>query len=397
MKTLCGIDRIDAFPEAFRGRRLGLVTGGSGLSRDFVPSIEILQQRCRLTVLLSPEHGIRGEQQGGVEIRGYTDAHSGLPVYSLFADTIDTTVSSPRNQLYMPSGEALDQVDAIVMDIQDVGCRYYTYPSTLFYVMKACAAAGKECIILDRPNPIGGALEGNTHREENLSFIGLTRVPIRHGMTLGEMGRLYQGEYGLDCPLTVIPVSGWNRAMYYDETGLPRVCPSPNLPNLDAILLYSGTCMLAGTNVSDGRGTTRPFELIGAPYIEPFALKEALDALRLPGLAFSVTWFMPSFFKYPGQVCGGVQIHVLDQRAVRPAALGVWLIDTIRSLWPEAFAFTRPKPGGRWHIDIESGTDEVRLGVRTPREILEGWSAEAEAFRPLRDWYGLYADQEERV
>ena len=397
MDTLCGIDRIDAFPEVFQGKRLGLVTGGSGLSRNFIPSIEILKEKTNLTVLLSPEHGIREEQQGGVEIRGYTDTHSGLPVYSLFADTIDTTISTPRDQLYTPPEAALAQVDAIVMDIQDVGSRYYTYPSTLFYVMKACAATGKECIILDRPNPIGGAIEGNTHREENLSFIGMTRVPIRHGMTLGELGRLDQGEYRLDCKLTVIPVSGWNRSMYFDETGLPRVCPSPNLPNLDAVLLYSGTCMLAGTNVSDGRGTTRPFELIGAPYIEPFALKEALDALRLPGLAFSVTWFIPTFFKYPGQVCAGVQIHVLDKRAVRPAALGVWLIHTIRSLWPEEFSFIQPRPGARWHIDIESGTDEVRLGVKMPREILEGWSAEAETFRPVRNRYGLYAEKEEHV
>ena len=395
MDTLCGIDRIDAFPEVFQGKRLGLVTGGSGLSRNFIPSIEILKEKTNLTVLLSPEHGIRGEQQGGVEIRGYTDTHSGLPVYSLFADTIDTTISTPRDQLYTPPEAALAQVDAIVMDIQDVGSRYYTYPSTLFYVMKACAATGKECIILDRPNPIGGAIEGNTHREENLSFIGMTRVPIRHGMTLGELGRLDQGEYRLDCKLTVIPVSGWNRSMYYDETGLPRVCPSPNLPNLESIVLYNGTCMLAGTNVSDGRGTTRPFEVIGAPYIEPFALKEALDAIQLPGVAFSVTWFIPTFFKYPGQVCAGVQIHVLDKRAVRPVALGVRLIDTIRTLWPDQFAFTPPRPGGRWHIDIESGTDEIRLGEKTPDEILAGWAAEAEAFRPIRDRYGLYADRKE--
>ena len=390
MTTRCGIDRIHEFSKALSGRRLGLVTGGSGLGRDFRASIEILKEQYNLTALLSPEHGIRGEQQGGVEIKGYTDAHSGLPVYSLFADTIDTTVSAPAARLYMPPKEALDRVDAIVMDIQDVGCRYYTYPSTLFYVMKACAAAGKECVVLDRPNPIGGAVEGNTHREENLSFIGLTRVPIRHGMTLGELARFYQGKYGLDCCLTVIPVDGWNRSMFFDETGLPKICPSPNLPNLDAIVLYSGTCMLAGTNVSDARGTTRPFEMIGAPYIEPFVLKEALDGLRLPGLAFSATYFIPTFFKYAGQVCPGVQIHVQDKRAVRPVALGVYLIDTIRRLWPQDFAFRQPQPGGRYHIDIESGTDEVRLGRKSPEDILAGWAGEAEAFLPVRDQYGLY-------
>ena len=390
MDVLCGIDRIGDFRSILSGKRLGLVTGGSGMTRSLCPSIEFLKEQYNLTALLAPEHGIRGEQQGGVPITGYTDAHSGLPVYGLFTDAIDTTASDAASRLYMPPKAALDRVDAIVMDIQDVGCRYYTYPSTLFYVMKACAEAGKECIVLDRPNPIGGEMEGNTHRDENLSFIGLTHVPIRHGLTLGELGRFYQERYGLRCQLTVIPVRGWSRDMYFDETGLPKICPSPNLPNLDAILLYSGTCLLAGTNVSDGRGTTRPFELVGAPYIEPFALKEAMDALRLPGLAFSVASFIPAFFKYAGQACAGVQIHVLDKRAVRPVALGVYLIDTIRSLWPEALAFRQPAPGGRFHIDIESGTDEIRLGKKTPEAILSGWAHEAESFRSTRDRFRLY-------
>ena len=390
MITRCGIDRIHEFSKVFSGKRLGLVTGGSGVGRNYRPSIEILKEQYDLTTLLSPEHGIRGEQQGGVEIKSYIDAHSRLPVYSLFVDSIDTSTSAPAAKLYMPSKEVLNRVDAIVIDIQDVGCRYYTYPSTLFYVMKACAAAGKECIVLDRPNPIGGAIEGNTHREENLSFIGLTRVPIRHSMTLGELGRFYQGKYGLDCAFTVIPVDGWNRNTFFDETGLPKICPSPNLPNQDAILLYSGTCMLAGTNVSDARGTTRPFEMVGAPYIEPFALKEALDKLHLPGLAFSIVYFIPGFFKYPGEICAGVQIHVLDKRAVQPVALGVYLIDTIRRLWPEDFAFKQPRAGGRYHIDIESGTDELRLGQKTSDDILAGWAKESESFLPIRERFSLY-------
>ncbi len=390
MAVLCGIDRIGEYERVLRGKRLGLVTGGSGVNRRFVSSIEALKEKYALTALLAPEHGIRGEKQGGVDIEGSVDVHSGLPVYSLFEDAIDTGASDPAARVYMPPEEALNRVDAIAVDIQDVGCRYYTYPSTLYYVMKACRAAQKECVILDRPNPIGGTIQGNTHREENLSFIGIARVPIRHGMTMGELGRLYQGQYGLDCELSVVPVGGWNRDMYYDETGLPRICPSPNLPNMDAMLLYSGTCMLAGTNVSDARGTTRPFEMVGAPYIEPFALKEALDHLHLPGLAFSVTYFIPSFFKYAGQVCAGVQIHVLDKRAVDPVALGVRLIDTVRRLWPEDFAFREPQKGGRYHIDIETGTDEIRLGEKTPEAILSGWAKEAEAFSSVRDRYGLY-------
>ncbi|MBR2287616.1 MAG: DUF1343 domain-containing protein [Clostridia bacterium] len=391
MPTLCGIDQVKEYGGILKGKRLGLVTGGSGLSRNLVASIEILKESFDLRILLSPEHGIRGEQQGGVLIEHYTDQHSGLPVYSLFADSIDTTIASPQAALYMPSQEALDQVDAIVMDIQDVGCRYYTYASTLFYVMKACAEAGKECIILDRPNPIGGKIEGNTHRTENLSFIGLTHIPNRHGMTLGELGRFYIGQYGINCQLTVIPVSGWKRSMYFDETGLPAVCPSPNIPNLDAMVLYSGTCMLAGTNVSDGRGTTRPFELIGAPYIDPFVLKEAMDSLHLPGLGFSVAYFIPSFFKYAGEVLPGLQIHVQNRKAVESVALGVYLIDTIRNLWPDAFAWREPQSGGRYHIDIESGTSEIRLG-KAPEAILKGWEQEAAGFVQTRDQYGLYEE-----
>lgn len=388
--TCCGIDRIQEFASIFSGKRLGLVTGGSGIGRDYRSSIEILRESYQLTTLFSPEHGVRGELQGGVLVDTHIDAYSGLPAYSLFADSIDTNVKSVRDALYMPSQEALDRVDAIVFDIQDVGSRYYTFPSTLFYIMKACAKAGKECIVLDRPNPIGGAVEGNCHREENLSFIGLTRVPIRHGMTLGELALFYNGFYELGCNLQVVPVSGWDRSMFFGETGLPKVCPSPNLPNMDAITLYNGTCLLAGTNVSDARGTTRPFEYIGAPFIDPFKTKDAMDALELPGVQFSVVYFIPTFYKYEQQVCAGVQIHVTDQKAVRPVELGVKLIRTLQKLYPTEFKFIEPKNGGRYHIDIASGTDELRLGLKSAEEILAGWEEEARAFLPIREKYSLY-------
>lgn len=390
MSTRCGIDRIEEFAHILGGKRLGLVTGGSGIGRDYRSSIEILHEKYNLTTLFAPEHGVRGELQGGVQVHNHIDPHSGLPVYSLFAD--DSSIIDARalqNSLYMPSQEALDRVDAIVFDIQDVGSRYYTYPSTLFFVMKACAKAGKECIVLDRPNPIGGAIEGNCHRVENLSFIGLTQVPIRHGMTLGELALFYNGEYHLGCRLQVIPVDGWTRDMYFEDTGLPFVCPSPNLPNMDAVTLYNGTCLLAGTNVSDGRGTTRPFEQFGAPYIDPFALKGALDGLHLPGVRFSVVYFIPTFFKYQGEVCSGLQIHVLDRRAVKPVELGVKIIRTLQALYPSDFGF-RDKDNGRYHIDVESGTDEIRLNEKTADEILKGWEQEAKEFAATRAKYSLY-------
>jgi len=390
MSVLCGIDRINEFSKAFSGKRIGLMTGGSGVGADYRPSIEILNESCNLTALFAPEHGIRGELQGGVRIANSIDKYTGLPIYSLFDGAIDTETTSPLTKLYMPSKEALSKVDCIAVDIQDVGSRYYTYPSTLFYLMKACAAAGKSCIVFDRPNPIGGEIEGNTHRDENLSLIGLTHVPIRHGMTIGELARFYNGEYNLGCELLVIPVSGWNRSMFFDETGLPKICPSPNLPTLDSMILYSATCMLAGTNITDGRGTTRPFEYLGAPFFDPFVVKETFDALHLPGVAFSTAWFIPSFFKYKGEVCPAVQIHVLDKRKVRPVEMGVKFIRTLQRLYPDDFAFILPKSGSRWHIDIESGTDELRTTSKSADQILHGWSAEAKAFEKVKEKYMIY-------
>lgn len=390
MSTRCGIDRIDECASMLSGKRLGLVTGGSGIGSDYRSSIEILHEKYNLTTLFAPEHGVRGELQGGVQVHNHIDQHSGLPVFSLFSD--DSSIidaGALQNSLYMPSQEALNRVDAIVFDIQDVGSRYYTYPSTLFFVMKACAKAGKECIVLDRPNPIGGKVEGNCHRPENLSFIGLTRIPIRHGMTLGELALFYNGEYHLDCNLHIIPMCGWTRDMYFSDTGLPFVCPSPNLPNQNAIVLYNGICMLAGTNVSDARGTTRPFEQFGAPYINPFELKEALDELHMPAVAFSVVYFIPTFYKYRGEVCAGLQIHVLDRKAIKPVELGVKIIRTLQKMYPNDFGF-RDKDNGRYHIDVETGTNELRLNEKSADEILSGWEQEAEAFASTKSKYFLY-------
>ena len=390
MAVLCGIDRVDEYAHVFRGKRLGLATGASGLGRDYRSSVDILREKCDLRALFAPEHGVRGELQGGVSIAQHTDPGSGLPVYSMFSDQIDINSRSVRDALYMPPREGLRQVDAIVFDIQDAGARYFTYASTLFFVMKACAAAGKECIVLDRPNPIGGTLEGNTHREENLSFIGLTHVPIRHGMTLGELARFFNGEYGLMCPLSVVPVSGWSRDMYYDDTGLPFVNPSPNMPGINALVLYCGICLFEACNVSDGRGTTRPFEQVGAPYIDPFRLKEALDAMELPGVRFSTSYFVPLYYKQVNELCAGVQIHVTDKRAVRPVELGVKLVRTIQALYPREFRFNEPAAGARWRIDLLSGTDELRRSDMTADEILDGWAREAGAFEQVRARYALY-------
>lgn len=392
MAVFCGIDRIDEYAEVFRGKRLGLATGASGVGSDYRSSVDILKEKCDLRALFAPEHGVRGEMQGGAQIKSHIDKWSGLPVYGMFDDQINVSsnAASALDALYMPPREGLDKVDAIVFDIQDAGARYFTYASTLFFVMKACAAAGKECIVLDRPNPIGGAIEGNTNRDENLSFVGLTHVPIRHGMTLGELARMFRGKYGLDCKLSVIPVSGWKRSMYFDETGLPYVNPSPNMPGMNALELYCGICLFEATNVSDGRGTTRPFEQVGAPFIDPMQLKAELDLLNMPGVRFSTAYFVPLYYKQVNELCAGVQIHITDRRALRPVELGVRMVRTIQRLYPDDFKFNAPQPGKRWGIDLLSGTDELRLNQKSADEILAEWSGEARAFENVRAKYGLY-------
>ena len=374
--TCCGIDRIQEFASVFSGKRLGLVTGGSGIGRDYRSSIEILRESYQLTTLFSPEHGVRGELQGGVLVDTHIDAYSGLPAYSLFADSIDTNVKSVRDALYMPSQEALDRVDAIVFDIQDVGSRYYTFPSTLFYIMKACAKAGKECIVLDRPNPIGGAVEGNCHREENLSFIGLTRVPIRHGMTLGELALMINGEgwlkEGRKCNLTVVPCKGYTHQTRYK---LP-VIPSPNLPNMTSIYLYPSLCYFEATNVSLGRGTDKPFQQFGHP--------------NMKGYDYSFTPESREGAKNPPQLghkCFGRDLSGMSDDEIIAKQLDLsYLIEAYRSVNEGDKFFTS-------FFEKLIGVDWVRTMIeegKSAEEISQRWKPDVEKFKQQSRKYLLY-------
>ena len=320
------------------------------------------------------------------------DALSGLPTYSLFEDMVFAGADeASTDKAYMPAPESLREIDLLFFDMQDVGSRYFTYASTLFYTMRAAAAAGIPLVVADRPNPLGGeVVEGCRQDESCRSFIGLTRVPIRHGLTLGELARYYNGAYGLGCDLTVIPMEGWERSMLWQDCDLPFVRPSPNLPTPASILVYNGTCMLAGTNATEGRGTTTPFTTVGAPYVNPLELADALDALHLDGLRFSPTHFIPSFSKYQGEVCGGVDIHVTDPRAVRAVGLGLHLIRTLQSLYPKDFAFREPPAGARWHIDLSTGNDTLRATDTPAEDIYKAWQTDAVAFQSETLSYRLY-------
>ena len=373
-----GIDRHDILSSLFAGKRLGLITGSSGMSSDHRYTIDVLKEAFDLRALFGPEHGVRGVLGPGETVESKVDTLSGLPVYSLFG-------SGTR----CPEKEILDTLDIVVFDLQDVGSRYFTYASSLFCLMKGCAEAGKKVVVLDRPNPLGGdLLEGNTHDEKLLSFIGLTKTPIRHGMTIGELGLYYNGEYGLGCDYTVVPLDGWKRSMYFDETGLPFIKASPNLPTFDSVVLYNGTCLFSGTNVSEGRGTTSPFSVVGAPYLNPITLSAEANRLGLPGVSFSPTMFMPNFSKYPGQSLSGVQIHVEKPHEVRPVELGVRLFCLIRDNYEE-FAPLAAGQNGIYHVDRLSGSDELRTG-KSADDILENWDRQAKAFRPIHDKYLLY-------
>ena len=386
--VLVGIDRITS-PEwrgHFENKRIGLLTNASGISaaHGYRGTVEIMKTHFSVAALFAPEHGVRGVLAPGEKVESGVDALSGLPVYSLFEDFVFTPKSREEQGklAYAPTAAMLDGMDLMVFDMQDVGSRYFTYASTLFYTMQSCAAYGLPLWVLDRPNPLGGEIvEGCRQDEDCTSFIGLTSVPIRHALTIGELARHYNRAYALGCDLHILPMEGWTRNMLYSDTGLPFVRPSPNLPSPNAITVYNGTCMLAGTNVSEGRGTTTPFTTIGAPFVHPLRLADAMNDLHLPGLMFSPTHFLPQFSKYQGEVCGGVDIHVTDPRAVRAVSLGLHLVHTLRTLFPDDFAFRPPAAGGRWHIDLSTGNRDLRKGQMTPAQILSAWEADAERFK----------------
>jgi uncharacterized protein YbbC (DUF1343 family) len=309
-----------------------------------------------------------------VEWEGFTDPLTGLPIYSLYG----------RNR--KPTAQMLAEIDLLVIDLQDVGARYYTFVWTLLLCMEACAAAGKQVMVLDRPNPLGGTMEGNVLDPAFQSFVGLEPIPMRHGMTIGELAYLLRAQRAIDVDLQVIELEGWRREMWFDETGLPWVMPSPNLPTLASATVYPGFCLLEGTELSEGRGTTRPFEIFGAPYIEPEPLLARLAAWRLPGCRLRPLWFQPTFQKHAGRLCGGAQVHVSDRTRFEPVLTATAVLAAVRDLWPDRFAWRQPPyeyETQKLPIDILAGTDRFRLALEAgldPSAIVSEWRPELAAF-----------------
>jgi uncharacterized protein YbbC (DUF1343 family) len=382
-----GLEALLDDPSVVRGLRVGVVVNPSSITARLEHAAVALHARrgVRVTALFGPEHGIAADAQDLVEVGHSRDRETGLPVFSLYGET------------RVPTSAMLEHVDAMVYDVQDVGSRYYTFVYTMLHVMEACAREGRRVVVLDRPNPLGGeAVEGNVLDPAFASFVGLHPLAVRHGMTAGELALLFAEERGLDVDLHVVRMRGWRREMEWEDTGLPWVLPSPNMPTVDTAFVYPGGCLVEGTNLSEGRGTTRPFELVGAPWLDPHALARAMEKERLGGVGFRAASFTPTFQKHAETMCHGVQVHVHD-RSRFPAFLAyLLLIHHARRQDEKRFAWRDPPyeyETVKLPIDILCGTDRVRRAIEagtSPRRLAPGWAKESAAFRRRRRRYLLY-------
>jgi len=354
--------------DGLRDRRVGVLCHPASVSSRLVHIVDgLAAMGIKPTRLFGPEHGIRGEAQDMIGVAGNRDPRTGIPVTSLYGESAESLV---------PSTAEFSEVDVLLIDLQDVGSRYYTFIWTMALCLHSATRAGVAVVVLDRPNPIGGvAIEGGEVAPWAESFVGLGSLPVRHGLTIAEVARLVKmgipwgGERfakPLDGDLQVVAMRGWRRDDFFDQTGLPWVLPSPNMPTADTALAYPGLCLLEGTNISEGRGTTRPFEIIGAPFVDGDGLAERLAAERLPGVCFRALSFRPTFHKFAGQVCGGVQIHVVDRVAFRPYLTGVAVLRALHTLAGDAFRWRTEKyefVSDRPAIDLLTGGDAIRKGI----------------------------------
>lgn len=372
-----GIDNIDKYLDLFKDKRVGLITNATGINSNYESTIDVLNARTNLVALYAPEHGIRGAVKAGDQIGFATDAKTGLPIYSLYGAT------------KKPTADMLAGVDILVFDIQDIGARPYTYIYTMAYAMQAAKENGISFVVLDRPNPAGGMVEGGLVKPGYESFIGMYPIPLRHGMTVGELARYFNAEFAIGCDLAVVPLTGWTRDMVWSDTGLPWVMTSPNIPTPDSALVYSGTGIFGGTNVSEGVGTTRPFELIGATWLKGEELADLMNAMGLPGVHFRPAYFSPRFGGNAGKILGGVQIHITDPHAYQAVRTGVTLLYTIKELGGDNFAFGYNSKGIPY-IDLTTGDDRLRLGNHSLEELLTEWAQEAYQFKEKAKQYYLY-------
>ncbi|MBC8426708.1 DUF1343 domain-containing protein [bacterium] len=364
---------------ALRGQRVGLLCHPASVDARLRHAAPLLRDAgVDLRCLFGPQHGLRGETQDNmIEWEGFEDPATGLTVYSLYGE------------YRKPTPSMLHDIDTLVIDLQDVGARYYTFIWTMLHCLEACAEQKRRVVVLDRPNPLGGDREGNVLDTGWRSFVGLAPLPMRHGLTVGELALCFRDLFDLLVDLEVVRMEGWRPGMFFDETGLPWVMPSPNMPTLDTALVYPGMCLLEGTELSEGRGTTRPFEICGAPWIDPEQLAGALAEQELPGCVFRPLHFEPTFHKHASRLCGGVQIHVVDRAAFRSVQTAVTLLATVRGLWADDFGWRRPPYEyelERLPIDILAGGPALREAIDAgegPASVTRHWDADLLRFETV--------------
>ncbi len=385
-----GIERFLAEKiDVISGQRVGLVCNQASVMPDtFAHAADSFGERdeFELTTLFGPQHGIRGDVQDNmIETPHTIDHRTGKPVYSLYSETRE------------PTAEMVKDIDAFVIDLQDVGCRIYTFVYTMANCMRAAKEFGKKVIVCDRPNPINGnAIEGNITEREFKSFVGQFEIPTRHGMTIGELAKMFNEHFGIGCDLEVVEMEGWTREMWGDQTGLPWILPSPNIPTVDSCVVFPATVHIEGTELSEGRGTTKPFELNGAPFIDPYKWAAELDKFGFAGVKFRHVFFRPTFQKCAGRVCGGVQIHVADREAFTPVIVGIAMIKTAYDMYTEHFQWKQEAYEyvfDKNPMDVVCGTDKIRKKIESGvslAEIETEWADGLTAFRDARNPYLLY-------
>jgi uncharacterized protein YbbC (DUF1343 family) len=382
--VMTGLDCVDSYIKVFQGKRIGIITNHTGYNSNGEYIVDVLRNMpdVKVTALFGPEHGLWGKEQDAIKIDNQTDPLYGLQVYSLYGKTLK------------PTPEMLKDIDVLVFDIQDIGARFYTYIYTMSLAMEAAAENGKRFVVLDRPNPINGfSVEGNLLEPALSSFVGLYPVPVRHGMTAGELAKMFNDQGWLKddvkADLVIIPMKGWRRRMWYDQTGLSFIKTSPNMPDLQTAAIYPGLCLLEGTNISEGRGTKMPFRQFGAPWIESNRLTERLNELDLPGMHFEPVSFTPESSKYQGQICNGVRIIISERDRLEPYFSGIRIVNEIYRMYPQDFQWKAK------HFDRLCGTSKIRDAITNRsslNDLRKKWRAELKSFQKIRKKCLIYPD-----
>jgi uncharacterized protein YbbC (DUF1343 family) len=384
-----GLEKLlEAQSHLVRGAKVGLICNQASVDHNYRHAADLLHEHPEvdLRALFGPQHGIRGDVQDNmIETAHGIDPQTGLPIHSLYSETRE------------PTEQMLRDLDVLIFDMQDVGCRIYTFAYTMANSMIAARRFGKKVIVCDRPNPISGEhVAGNVLEPKHASFVGQFAIPTRHAMTLGELANLFNQHFGIGCDLEIVKMDGWERGDWQDQTDAPWVMPSPNIPTIDSATVFPGTVHFEGTQLSEGRGTTRPFELVGAPYVVPEDYARRLNERELPGVYFRSCIFRPTFQKHAGVSCGGVQIHVQDRAKFEPVVAGLAMVKIAHDMYPDEFGWKEPPYEyvyDRNPFDVIAGTSSIREGIEAGKSIEElekGWSDALAAFTPVRESYLLY-------